>query len=408
MAHLQIQSASEQVAAHLKDEVERGALSETMPGEERLMRRLGVGAATVREALKLLENEGVLVGQGTGRRRKIVLPEDHAPPALRVAVLFYEKGDETDDLFIRFQNKLVAAGHTVVHAPKNLTDIGGNMRRLARMIKETEADAWVVIAGSEEVHRCFAQRQVPVFALYGSICKLGTKAGISPNQVPAIVTATRRLIALGHRRIVMLESRVTLSNPGADGLVFLDELAAHDIDGGQLQHAGMGGRIRRALPMPRIAVYPHPAHRDFPLQRGGILRHAPVPGPPGPAGAGGCLPDLLRCGPVFPPLPAVDLACPLERPAHGEPDRALGEQHQPREGRHPPDNDRRRVHRGRHGRRSAEVWKSGVRKSGVRSQESGVRSQESGVRSQESGVRSQESGVRSQESGVRSQEVGAD
>jgi DNA-binding LacI/PurR family transcriptional regulator len=205
------------------------------------MRRLGVGAATVREALKLLENEGVLVGQGAGRRRKIVLPEGHAPPALRVAVLFYEKGDEAQDLFIRFQNKLLAAGHTVVHAPKNLTDIGGNMRRLARMIKETEADAWVVIAGSEEVHRCFAQRQVLVFALYGSICKLGTKAGISPNQVPAIVAATRRLIALGHRRIVMLESRVTLSNPGADGLVFLDELEAHDIERGNYNMPGWEG-----------------------------------------------------------------------------------------------------------------------------------------------------------------------
>ena len=80
MAHLQIQSASEQVAAHLKDEVERGAWSETMPGEERLMRRLGVGAATVREALKLLENEGVLVGQGTGRPLSIHNPRTGSYP----------------------------------------------------------------------------------------------------------------------------------------------------------------------------------------------------------------------------------------------------------------------------------------------------------------------------------------
>ena len=47
-----------------------------------------------------------------------------------------------------------------------------------------------------------------------------------------------------------------------------------------------------------------------------------------------------------------------------------------------------------------ELQESGVRKSGVRSQESEVRSQKSGVRSQESGVRSQKSEVRSQESGV--------
>gem|GEM_PF-4660741 len=54
--------------------------------------------------------------------------------------------------------------------------------------------------------------------------------------------------------------------------------------------------------MPRIPVCPHSAHGDFPLQRGGIHRQAPIPGPPGTAGAGGCF---------F----------------------ALGEKHQPREAR---------------------------------------------------------------------------
>jgi DNA-binding LacI/PurR family transcriptional regulator len=240
MAHFQIRSASEQVAAHLKDEVEQGAWSGTMPGEERLMRRLGVGAATVRVALKLLENEGLLVPQGTGRRRKIVLPEDHAPPGMRVAVLFYEKGDEGHDLVIRFQNTLKAAGHTVIYAPRNLTDIGGNTRRLARMIKETEVDVWVVIAGSEEELRCFVQRQVPVFALYGAHDRLKI-AGIAPNHVPTTVAATRRLIALGHRRIVMLESRTILSNPGADGVAFLDELAAHGITAGNFNMRGWVG-----------------------------------------------------------------------------------------------------------------------------------------------------------------------
>jgi LacI family transcriptional regulator len=240
MAHLQIQSASEQVAAHLKDEVERGTWSETMPGEERLMRRLGVGAATVREALKQLENEGVLVGQGTGRRRKIVLPEGHTPPALRVAVLFGEKGDEAHDFFIRFQNKLKAAGHTVVHAPKNLTDLGENTRRLARMIKDTGADAWVVIAGSKEMLEWFVQRQTPVFALFGGFGRLRI-ASTAPNQEPAIRAATRRLIALGHRRIVMLESQSDLSNPSPDDVAFLDELASHGIETGDYNLPGWEG-----------------------------------------------------------------------------------------------------------------------------------------------------------------------
>jgi DNA-binding LacI/PurR family transcriptional regulator len=211
-------------------------LSGTIPGVRPLAVELGVNHKTVEAALTQLEQEGLLVGQGAGRRRRIVLPKDHAPPALRVAVLFYEKGDETDDLFIRFQNKLKAAGHTVVHAPKNLTDIGGNMRRLTRLIKDTDADAWVVIAGSKEEIQCFVHRQVPVFTLFG--LQDPKIAGIAPDQVPAIVSATRRLIALGHQRIVMLEVTSTLSDPGPDGVAFLDELKAHGITAGNYNMPG--------------------------------------------------------------------------------------------------------------------------------------------------------------------------
>jgi len=234
---IRFHSHAEQLAEHLHSEILRGKWSGSMPGILRLKDELGVNRNTIEAALKLVEKKGALKNMGTGRRRKIVLPEDHAPPALRVAVLFYEKGDEAHDLFTRFQNKLKAAGHTVVHAPKNLTDIGGNLRRLARMIKDTGADAWVVIAGSGEVLQWFEQRQIPVFALYGWASRFRI-AGIGVNGLPATAAATRHLIALGHRRIVMLESGLTLSNPAADGVAFLDELAAHGITAGDYNMPG--------------------------------------------------------------------------------------------------------------------------------------------------------------------------
>ena len=211
-----------------------------MPGVNPLVADLGVGHKTVNAALRMLENEGILVNQGRGAQRKIVLPENHAPPALRVAVLLYEKGNEALDLLTRFQNKLSAAGHTVLHARRYLTDIRGNTRRLARMIKDTDADAWVVISGSEEEHQCFVQQQVPVFALYGALGRVKI-AGIGPDQTSAIVTATRRLIALGHQRIVILESESTLSNLGPDSVAFLDELAAHGIAAGDYNLPGWEG-----------------------------------------------------------------------------------------------------------------------------------------------------------------------
>jgi DNA-binding LacI/PurR family transcriptional regulator len=108
------------------------------------------------------------------------------------------------------------------------------------MIKETEADAWVVAGGSGEVLQCFVQRQVPVFALYGGFGRLRI-AGIAPDQRPAIVAATRRLIALGHQRIVMLDRNLTLSNPSAIVAAFLDEMTAHGIDVGKYNMPGWEG-----------------------------------------------------------------------------------------------------------------------------------------------------------------------
>ncbi|MBL6923170.1 MAG: substrate-binding domain-containing protein [Akkermansiaceae bacterium] len=240
MESINVLSAAEQVAEHLRLAILRGELGGTMPGAHPLAAELGVNHKTVKAALKELEREGLLVPQGAGLGRKIVPPEEHAPPALRVAVLFYEKGDELHDLYTRFQNKLKAAGHTVVHAPKNQTDLGGNLQRLAHMIEGTGADAWVVISGSGEVLQYFEQRQIPVFALYGWASGLRI-AGIAANNVPAIAAAMRRLIALGHRRIVMLESRATLSNPGPDCAAFLDELAAHGIEAGNYNMPGWEG-----------------------------------------------------------------------------------------------------------------------------------------------------------------------
>ncbi len=86
-------SITEQVAAHLGAELRRGRWQGTMPGRNQLVEELGVSTRTVELAFEVLEKEGLLVPQGAGRRRKIVLPEGGLEtPPLRVAVLFYARG----------------------------------------------------------------------------------------------------------------------------------------------------------------------------------------------------------------------------------------------------------------------------------------------------------------------------
>ena len=83
-------SASEQAAAHLRAEVERGRWTEVIPGANELASELGVNHKTLKAALRQLEHEGLLVGQGQGRRRRIVPSNGKAVRPMRIAILDFE------------------------------------------------------------------------------------------------------------------------------------------------------------------------------------------------------------------------------------------------------------------------------------------------------------------------------
>ncbi len=214
-------STVDQFTAHLRAGLLSGHWTGTMPGEHRLADEFGINRKTVKAALLRLEKEGLLVGQGAGRKRRIELPKDHAPSTLRVAILLYEQSDQSLDYLTDCKNKLEAAGHSVFYAPSSLTEIKMDVQRLARMVKQTEADAWVVGSGTREVLQWFIEHKTPVFALFGRRRELKI-AAIGPDKIPAIVEATRRLIDLGHQRIVLLSSLLNVSEPGAPGAAFLD------------------------------------------------------------------------------------------------------------------------------------------------------------------------------------------
>ena len=237
-------STVDQFTAHLRAGLLSGHWSGTIPGEHRLAEEFSITRQTVKSAIQRLEKEGLLKGQGAGRRRKIVLPEDLAkPPGLRVAILCYEQSDQSLDYITDCKSKLEAAGHIVFYTPSHLTELNMDVRRLARMVGKTEADAWVVVAATSEVLQWFMQQKTPVFALFGRRRKLKIP-GIGPDNVPALVEATRQLIDLGHQRIVFLDSLFKASEPGNVGTAFLDALSAGGITTGSYNLPGWEGGIK--------------------------------------------------------------------------------------------------------------------------------------------------------------------
>ena len=226
-------SAGEQVAAQLREEILSGRRSGVLPGVYVLAAELGVNHKTVGAALKHLEADGLLVSQGPGRRRRIVLAAGRVRQRpLRVAILPGDSADRRVDYMVELQHQLLEAGHAAFYPEKSLLELGMDVSRIARMVRRTEADAWVVTAGSREVLQWFLGQGIPVFALFGRRRDL-PMAGAGPDKVRATREVVRHLVALGHRRIVLLaQAARRLPEPGLPERAFLKELAAHRIPTG--------------------------------------------------------------------------------------------------------------------------------------------------------------------------------
>jgi DNA-binding LacI/PurR family transcriptional regulator len=230
MGKLRFLTIAEQVEEHLRGELERGRWSGQMPGKHELAGELGVNNKTVETALKRLETKGLIASQGAGRRRSILRAED-APQRkmLRIAMMAGEPSDFTLDYIIELRHRLQAAGHAVQIAPRTMLELRDDIERLARLVRSMEADAWVVVGGSRTVLEWFAEKPEPVFALFGRRDGLPL-AATGPDKASATVAATRELIRLGHRRIVLIvRPRRRLPHPGEAEKAFLTELETHGL-----------------------------------------------------------------------------------------------------------------------------------------------------------------------------------
>ena len=225
-------SAIEQLAAHLREEIRSGGLDGRMPGVAQLVRSLGVGTKTVVAALDILKREGMLEAQGARKPSRIAETEAGKKSGLRVGLLLYEESDAHSELIVQLAFRLEQRSHQVAHAPKTLTGLKFDVKRVARMVEKDDCDAWVVQAGSRAVLEWFAAQPVPAFALFGRQSQL-PMASLATLKSPAVAESLQRLVTLGHRRIVMLvrEER-RKPTPGFFERRFLEELENLGIETG--------------------------------------------------------------------------------------------------------------------------------------------------------------------------------
>jgi DNA-binding LacI/PurR family transcriptional regulator len=151
---------------------------------------------------------------------------------LRVALLVSESADRRLDYMVELRHELVEAGHVAFYPEKSLFDHGMDLKRIARMVVKTRADAWVVMSASGEVLKWFLEQGIPVFALFGRRRELPV-AGTGPDKERAYREVVRHLAKLGHRKIVLLAlTSRRLPEPGLPERAFLRELQTQGIPTG--------------------------------------------------------------------------------------------------------------------------------------------------------------------------------
>ncbi len=196
-------SAAEQLANHLREEIQSGALDAAMPGVGQLVKNLGVGTKTVVAAMEILKKEGLIATPGIRMKHKIVANESTKKTGLQIRLLLYEESDMHDEHTVQLYHRLEERGHPIIATPKTMTNMKFDLERMVDMIQKNPGDAWIVRAGSRPLLEWFALQTLPVFAWFGRQDQLPI-AGLATRVSPAMIEALQLMVKLGHRRIVML------------------------------------------------------------------------------------------------------------------------------------------------------------------------------------------------------------
>ena len=233
MSEFQILSNAEQLAAYIRSEIVRGRWKGLMPGVDSLSKELSINRNITVHALGILEREGVLIAQGSGKRRKISPNINKPSKSIHISILLYEQHDEHLPYIIELQHTIRAAGYTVSLAPLSLIEIKMDTKRLSRLTEAQSSDAWIVCRAEHKVLEWFHNQSTPVFALFGGLKDI-PMAHTEPTKMQALNTAINHLIKLSHSRIsLIVRQQERIPVPSSSAQSFLNTLETHGIKVGK-------------------------------------------------------------------------------------------------------------------------------------------------------------------------------
>lgn len=208
-----------------------------LPGERRLAEELEVGRSTLRQALQLLTEQGRIAAPAQGKRREPSPMERQAKQNKRIWRIGMVSGlpaaafmPSTQRLMIELRHSLEADPRNIVTALPDLTNYGRRKGSLIDLVDEHPSDIWLITSANWEQLSFFCNRPEPALAIGGRSLGIDI-ASIGIDLRPALSAAVRRLVQLGHRRIVLLCEKFMRNAPTPGRILqcFHDELSAAGI-----------------------------------------------------------------------------------------------------------------------------------------------------------------------------------
>ncbi len=225
---------SEQAAQHLREGFQAGRWSGKLPGIWLLAKELGVSRDTVRDALRLLEEEGLVTNCGAGKSRAV--NKDGSVPVrrlLRLGILLpspLEKDNaHTHELIYSVKQAIEALGHLCFIAPKSSQQLRHRIERIRRYMADCQADAWIVYSARREVLEMVSTSALPILALGGESTGLPMASSRSDLAAP-MRACVDCLVRRKHQSIVLIcPPNWRHPRPNASAQAFIERLRHHGI-----------------------------------------------------------------------------------------------------------------------------------------------------------------------------------
>lgn len=202
-----------QAAEVIRQEIARGRWRDFLPGQRALCDWLQVSRTTLEPALAALQRQG-LIRIAHGRRTRLVPRSGGAPVSgvsRRVVVLIYAPIYALSQYaffnIMELQRHLTAAGFELeIRFDAHLCVPKVAPKRLASLVRETPAAAWILFSMNHGVQRWFMDQGLPVL-LSGSAHADIRLPSLDVHREAVFRHAAGKFLKAGHRHVALLVPR---------------------------------------------------------------------------------------------------------------------------------------------------------------------------------------------------------